>query len=941
MNMQEFQPLEDRKDPGAEEIAAFDSAKEAVQPTPLGDIIENEDGSVTILDEVEEEERDSAFDDNLADGYLDKSFLDKLGLELVELVESDKRAREKRDKQYAEGIKRTGLGNEAPGGADFEGSSKAVHPMLAKGCIDFASKAIKELFPAAGPCKTQIIGESTEAKVDRAERKRNFMNYQLTTQVPENRSELEKLLSQVGLGGSQYKRWWWDAKAKRPRTEVIYIDDMFLPYSASDFKSACRRTHRQWVSAAEFEARMESGLYVTVENAGTPSGFLDRSKAQAATDKVEGAEEDVLAYNEDGNREVFTIYLDRAMEGDKLADEETAPYIAHVDKSTSKVLGLYRNWKEGDDTFTAKSWVVEYNFIPWRGAQAIGLGHIIGSLSAAATGSLRAILDSAHIQNFPGAVKLKAGRTAGQNLQVNATEIQEIDAPPGVDDIRKIMMPFPFNGPSAVLFNVLEWLTQQAEVVVATASEKIADGAKDMPVGTAMALIEHGSTNFSAIHARMHASMKEELAIVHRLNGENLEDEEVIEDLGELTVSRKDFQGPMDIIPVSDPNIFTEAQRYAQFQALVQLKSDPVWGPMFKQDRLLQRGLKLLQIPAPEDIANLPKDPQKTPALMENFIAASKEPRPLKAYEDQDDLAHLMVHTQFMTSPVFGSNPLIGGQALPALLEHCKEHLLNFYRKHTEAAAESFIAASQAARKPVTEEDAAAYGAAFADKMMVSELAPQILPALEAAQKAAAGMAPKPPVSPDVAHAEQNKMAIAQLNAKRDADLKAQELAYQTDRDEKDREVTRKAGQLAAMVEQLKDSTAKQLTQFKEFMQATREEAAAQQATALLELQSAANQQLEVVKAFLANMQAEQQDVPQVDFTGLLQPLLDGVTKLSEDVDKRISGVESNVKDNHLVLHGALQDAVSKITEQSNNTLLGMVKGLRKPKSSDNSSPKT
>ena len=193
------------------------------------EVDEQEDGSAIVsLPEDETAYESTDFSENLAE-YLDEDYLTSLGSDTAELVESDRRSREQRDKQYAEGIKRTGLGNEAPGGADFEGASRAVHPMLAKGCVDFASRAIKELFPATGPCKTQIIGEVTDAKLDKADRKKQYMNWQMTTKVPEQRAEFERLLSQLPLGGSQYKRWWWDMEQQRPRTETVYVDDIFLP----------------------------------------------------------------------------------------------------------------------------------------------------------------------------------------------------------------------------------------------------------------------------------------------------------------------------------------------------------------------------------------------------------------------------------------------------------------------------------------------------------------------------------------------------------------------------------------------------------------------------------------------------------------------------------------------------------------------------------------
>ena len=529
---------------------------------------------------------------------------------------------------------------------------------------------------------------------------------------------------------------------------------------------------------------MASGLYRDLDLS-SPSDDNDLSESRKATNKIEGNEEDSTVYNEDGLREIYMLYVDLKVDGDEYADGRTAPYILHIENATQQVLGLYRNWSEDDATYSKKHWMVEYVFLPWRGAYGVGLAHIIGSLAGSATGALRALLDSAHIANFPGGLKLKAGRTAGQSLSINATELAEIDAPAGIDDIRKLVMPFPFAGPSPVLYQILEWLTGQAEGVIATANESIAGAGANMPVGTALALIEHGSTNFSAIHSRCHASLKRELEILHRLDAENITDQEVIEELGELVVTRQDFQGPMDIIPVSDPNIFSEAQRYAQFQALMQLSADPKFGPFFKPDQLLQRGLRILQIPDADDIAKLPKEPKRLGALDENYVVCAPEPSPIKVYMEQDDMAHIRAHLMFLTSPVFGSNPLIGPQAYGALMPHVRDHLTALYKKHTAAAADSAFLTATAMSNPMTRAQAEVQGAAFADQAMAKLLA-ELMPMMEQAQKTGQQFAPKPPVDPTAAaqmaaQAQTQQAALAAQQQTTQATLAAQQQSKQMD----------------------------------------------------------------------------------------------------------------------------------------------------------------
>ena len=867
---------------------------------------EQDDGSALIsLPEDDEAYESEDFGENLAE-HLPEGFLANLGSEQAELIDSDRESRKDRDKQYAEGIRRTGLGADAPGGAGFEGSSRAVHPMLAKGCVDFASRAIKELFPATGPCKTQIIGESNDVKVDKAERKKNYMNWQLTTRVQEQRAEFERLLSQLPLGGSQYKRWWWDSHLERPRTETVYIDDVFMPYDASDFYTCRRVTHRQYVARDEFENRIASGLYRDVNASSTPPGFADQSESRKANERIEGNEEDDAAYNDEGLREVYMSYVDLQIDGDSHTGGETAPYILHIENDTQKVLALYRNWKEDDEQQAKKHWMVEYNFIPWRGAQGVGLFHLIGSLSAGGTGALRALLDSAHISNFPGGLKLKGGRTAGQTIQVNATELAEIDCPPGVDDIRKVVMPFPFAGPSPVLFNLLEWLTNQAEGVISTASEAISGSSNDMPVGTALALIEHGSVNFSAIHARCHASLKKELEILHRLDAENMTDEETIEELGELVVSRQDFQGPMDIIPVSDPNIFSEAQRYAQLQAVMQLAGNPDLKQYFKADRLLQRALRLLQINSPDDLANLPKDAQRRGALDENYLVGSPEPGPLKVYDEQDDVSHLETHLHFLVSPIFGANPLIGTVVFGPMMGHLKDHLMSFYKKHTHGAADAMMMIAPSMGAQITRAQAEAKGAAFADQIMAQVLAPMVMPAMEQAHQLAQKFAPPPPVDPTVKAqiAGQQAIEAAKGQAKATADaqelqVKTQEaqgqLAFQASEAQKDRDLKAqmalqqqqfeqwrigtqqdaddRATTMATAIEKSAMDAQQRMDLFQEQQQKQRADDAAAAALARDQQRADNEAQLAVLQAVIQQQVASLAPQP-IDVAGMIQPII-------------------------------------------------------------------
>lgn len=773
---------------------------EAPEVLPSSEV-ELEDGSVeiTLEDEVGPSLDDADFHVNLAEA-LDPNAIGSLTRWVLDLCEQDIENRANRDKQYEEGMQRAGLSDQTKGGADFDGATRVVHPMLAKACIEFQSRAVKELFPATGPVKTKIIGEQTEEKVEKAERKRDYLNWQCTTQIEEYRSELERLLSQVPLAGAQYKRWWWDTEQRRPRTETVYIDNVFLPYGHSDFYTTPRLLYRQYVLNEEFDNRVRTGLYREL-NLGDASFLnLDESRTQAVVDKVEGVEQPTSTLEGDGVRVVYHVELQLQLDEDPAVDGRSAPYIMHIDKDSEMCLGLYRNWEPDDDRFRKVHWMTEWSFIPWRGGPALGFAAIIGSLSISATGALRALLDSAHINNFPGGLQLQGAQQSGQNVQVSAGQLSQIKAPSGdmSPDIRKLVMPFPFNGPSTVLMTLLEWLTAQAEGTVAVASEKIADAA-DMPMGTALALIEHGSANFSAIHSRLHTSMARDLAILHRLNAQNMSDEETVEDLGEMVVYREDFEGPVDVQPVSDPNIFSEAQRYAQMQAVQQLKADPTYAPLFKNEQLLGRTLRLLGIPDIDAIANLPKEPKRLGPVDENYAAAMQE-RPLKAYDEQDHLLHLKSHILFSTSPIAGANPLVAAGMLAGMLQHCKEHIMMLWREHNKAAREAVLAGYQMQGiPPPPEDEMVVQAAAFADKQLAADLGPMIMPGMEKMQEQLGQITQNsaPKADPNTTLQEQTKKEVAAIKAQQEQ----QSTALEDKLTQANLESTERLGKLAAAME--------------------------------------------------------------------------------------------------------------------------------------------
>jgi hypothetical protein len=766
-----------REIPGIGGLAQGDKLQE--EPVELdleeSEIEELPDGSALVKMPAGPME-DQDFYENLADvdaydGYEIAGF----ALRYIELIEKDKEARKQRDKQYEEGIRRTGMGNDAPGGATFNGASKVVHPIMAEGCVDFAARAIKELFPADGPTRTKILGDVDKEKVAIAERKRDFMNWQLTEQISEFLDEQEQMLTQLPLGGSQYLKLWYDERQKRPCAEFLPIDNVILPFAATNFYTAQRVTEVHDLSNYEYRQRIRSGLYrdtsyirATME----PEPTL----AQKATDKIEGKSPND---NEDGIRRVYHVYTWLEIESDPYTKGELAPYILMIDELETEVIGLYRNWEEGDDTMTKLDWIVEYKFIPWRGAYAIGLPHLIGGLSAALTGALRALMDSAHINNAATMLKLKGAKLSGQSQQVEVTQVAEIEAAPGVDDIRKIAMPFPFNPPNPVLFQLLGWLTTAAKGVVTTAEEKIADVNAQTPVGTTQALIEQGAAVFSSIHARLHKSQARVLKILQRINRWYLEDMRRSEDMVDLDIKREDFAKVSDVIPVSDPHIFSETQRMAQSQAVMAvMEKNP---DLFNRKIVIERFLKQLKVPGINEVMIDMPGPEKMDPANENVAMSIGQAA--FAYPEQDHLGHIQAHLDYAKNPVFGQNPMIAPTFLPKAMEHIKQHIALWYLNRMEGYIHRSIGEKPDNYELLDDPKSLdkLYGAASQHVDMDSQQTLSgILPVIQQMTQAIQQFKPKPDLTPDGQVLLQTSMAETQRRQARDQaelNLKGQEMA--------------------------------------------------------------------------------------------------------------------------------------------------------------------
>lgn len=638
-----------------------------------------DDGGAIVKSAIDAEEV-SEFYANIAE-TLPESELETLSVTILRDIDYDKKARKPRDKQYSTAIRRTGLGEEAPGGATFQGASKTVHPMLAEACIDFEARAIKELMPPNGPVRTFIPGiDADPSRLAKAERKKAYMNWQFLVQMPEFRSELEQLLTQMPLGGSMFLRLTSDHLTKRPIPLFVPLDYILIPSAATNFYSAERQTYTEPVTKDEFEARIRDGMYREVPTV-SPGVVPDQTEPKEATDKVQGR--DQSTYNEDGVKIVYEV--SRWMEIEP--DYGRAPYLVSVDEPSRKIVSIVRNWEMDDEYKERMQWIVEFPMIPWRGAYTIGL-HPVVEMARSATGALRSLLDSAHIQNVPTLARLKGANFTGQSQNLNATEIVEVEGGvAGENDIRRLLMPIPFKEPSAVLFQLLGFVVDAGRGFVHVAIDKMAESKQEMPVGTTLALIEEGMKALSAIHLRLFHAMTYVIRVLHRIDRMYLTEEELKNDVGEVLAYRSDFQGPLDCIPTADPEIFSDVQRIAQAQIVADRAAlmPDLYNRRATEKMLLERA----KVPNVEELLIPEQKPERMNQVNENVALSLGQP--VAAFPDQEHLSHIQVLLDFLESPVFGQNPIIQPTFLAPSMQHLKEHLVywylnTFYEKIQEAA---------------------------------------------------------------------------------------------------------------------------------------------------------------------------------------------------------------------------------------------------------------
>ena len=628
-----------------------------------------------MLDVVEEEPTE--FDANLAI-TIDQSDLDKKASSLISDYNNDKEARKDWEERYKKGLETLdpegGL-EESDEERASRGLSTVVHPMISEAATQFNARAIAELYPSGGPVKTVIIGEPNDDTEEQARRVQQFMNYQIQEEMPEYFPDLDQMLFQLPLVGQAFKKVWWDANKDRQCSKFVKAEDFVVAPESTDLYTSPRYTHVIRMPRNDYNMYVESGWYLPIEYSGDGSSYMD-----AVNDDVEG----ISSGTQDNIVTLLEMHVYEAfvgVDGVESEDDESMvrlPYVITIDQDSEKIVSVRRNYYEGDDKRKKRDWFVSYKFLPGVGFYGFGLYHMIGGLGKAATGSLRALLDSAAFANMQGGFKLK-GRVTGGEIDVNPGEFVDLDAT--VDDVNKAVMPLPFKEPSGTLFNLLGLIVQAGQRFASTADLNVGDVNPNAPVGSTVALIEQGSKSFSAIHKRLHYSQGQEFKMLARLNAEYLPESFSFAVAGAAeNVYAADFNERIDIIPVSDPNIFSTAQRIAQAQAILEMaRSAPQLHDLYEAYKRMYEAIRIPNIP---EVLKEPAEAARLDPIDENMSIMYG--KPIKAFPEQNHDAHIAVHTQFLSDPSLAGNPAARGLQ-PVLIAHIAEHIALLYRQRMEA----------------------------------------------------------------------------------------------------------------------------------------------------------------------------------------------------------------------------------------------------------------
>jgi hypothetical protein len=620
------------------------------------------------------------FDANLAE-YLPEGELSSLASDLDSDIDNDRNSRKEWEKAYVTGLKLLGLQIEERT-EPWDGASGVFHPMITEAVVRFQSETITETFPAQGPVRTKIVGKETPEKKDAAMRVQEDMNFQLTEVMQEFRPEHERMLWSLPATGSAFKKVYFDPNIGRQTSVFIPAEDILLPYGTSDIQSCYRVTHVMRKTENEIKKLQQAGFYRDVD-IGSPDKHID--EINKAKDKETGFA--------DLNDERYTLYeshVELIVKGDPRAEADedgeevkiALPYVMTYIRGNNTVLALRRNWEEGDDPHMKRQHFVHYQYIPGFGAYGFGLFHLIGGFANSATSLMRQLIDAGTLSNLPGGLKSRGLRIKGDDTPIAPGEFRDVDV--GSGNIRDNILPLPYKEPSQTLYSLLNTIVEEGRRFAATADMKISDMGANAPVGSTLALLERQLKVMTAVQARVHFTLKQELQLLAAIIRDYTDDEYTYEPDGEEgpRAKKSDYRH-VDIMPVSDPNAATLSQRVVQYQAVIQLAQS---APDIYDLPKLHRGmLEVLGIKHADKLVPLEEDQKPTDPVSENMNALKG--KPLKAFQYQDHQSHIQVHTSAMQDPIImqlvGQNPR-APQIMAAMQAHIAEHVGFAYRQKIE-----------------------------------------------------------------------------------------------------------------------------------------------------------------------------------------------------------------------------------------------------------------
>jgi hypothetical protein len=636
----------------------------------------NEDGSVeiTIGGNGKKEDDEAEFDANLAE-YLDDNLLETLADELTEAVESDVNARKDWADTYVKGLEVLGFKYEERT-EPWDDACGVYSTVLAEAAIRFQAETMSETFPAAGPVRTKIIGQETKEKLEAAVRVKNDMNYELTEKMVEYRSEHERMLYSLGLAGSAFKKVYFDPNIGRQVSIYIPAEDVIVPYGASHIEAAERVTHVMRKTKNEIAKLQASGFYCQCDLGEPQTFFSDIEKKKA--------EEGGYELTNDDRYTLYEIHADLIIDG---LDEEDGdvqiakPYVVTIERGTQKILAVRRNWNPDDELMLKRNHFVHYVYVPGFGFYGLGLIHIIGGYARAGTSLIRQLVDAGTLSNLPGGLKSRGLRIKGDDTPIGPGEFRDVDVPSGA--IKDNIMTLPYKEPSQVLLALLNQITQEGRRLGAISDMNISDMSAQAPVGTTLALLERVLKPMAAVQARVHFAMKQEFRLLKEIIAEYAPEEyQYVPHRGEAQARREDYM-MVEVIPVSDPNASTMAQKVVQYQAVLQMAQ--MAPQIYDLPQLHRQMIEVLGIKNADKLVPTAEDAKPTDPVSENMNALIG--KPLKAFIYQDHQAHIATHMAFMQDPMImqsiGQNPQ-AQQIMASLQAHLAEHLGFQYRTQIE-----------------------------------------------------------------------------------------------------------------------------------------------------------------------------------------------------------------------------------------------------------------